>query len=427
MASESSDSEKQSLLKADDGTYYSIASSVRDHRQTPRQIPIDDRTNFVFHLRGGRILTFGRTKFNIFLSVITVLTNVMMVVSLPLFSGTVDEHNDEYPVIFFTAIWFPVFFFGLVLLQKYVSPSSIKWRSMAGNFHSQSINLFVGFLNCINGILVVYASDPSRTSPALQALLSTSVIPFTVICRYIFLRKGVSVARLACTGIVLIGLFISLEPEIFNIKTGDSSGVDLEKSDAEISSSVWPFIFVLGFLPLGILNTFIEKQLKKDETESLVFLSWVQFFSSICIGLFFFTDFIPGFGAAGTWDQFTENMKYGARCMYGQDETGTCVNAVAAHWVFVISYSLANLMVFVLVRFAEGAVYLVVVQAITTPLGSLFFTFFKPEPFRWDPEFNITVAFRLAGLCIIVPAVVFYNYFGELEKRRAARRAASIN
>ena len=113
--------------------------------------------------------------------------------------------------------------------------------------------------------------------------------------------------------------------------------------------------------------------------------------------------------------------------MYGQND-GTCDNAVIAHWVFVVSYCLANLMVFVLVRFAEGAVYLVVVQAITTPLGSLFFTFFQAEPtFHWGPEFNITVAFRLVGLCIIVPAVVFYNYFGERERRQARNAAHVVN
>lgn len=112
-------------------------------------------------------------------------------------------------------------------------------------------------------------------------------------------------------------------------------------------------------------------------------------------------------------------MIYGAKCCYGQQDDGTCENAVLAYWVFIISYCLANLMVFVLVRFAEGAIYLVIVQAVTTPLGSLFFTFFQAEPhFHWGPVFNITVAFRLVGLCIIVPGVVFYNYFEEQERKR---------
>ena len=105
--------------------------------------------------------------------------------------GTVDLYNDEYPVILYTAIWFPVFFFGLVAFQKSVAPSSLgNLRSIFGNWRNHGVNAFVGFLNASNAILVVYASHPSRTSPALQALLGTSVIPFTVGCRYIILRKG---------------------------------------------------------------------------------------------------------------------------------------------------------------------------------------------------------------------------------------------
>ncbi len=86
-SSADSESERQSLLKPDDENHYSIPTSMTDQNRTPYHSNIDDRTNFVFYLRGGRMLTFGRTKFNIFLSVITVITNVMMVVSLPLFSG----------------------------------------------------------------------------------------------------------------------------------------------------------------------------------------------------------------------------------------------------------------------------------------------------------------------------------------------------
>ena len=91
-------------------------------------------------------------------------------------------------------------------------------------------------------------------------------MPFRcVLCVTFFFVSGVSRARLVCTGIVLVGLFISLEPEIFNIQVEKSDEVS-EKSDSDsLPSAIWPFIFVLGFLPLGILNTFIEKQLKKDE------------------------------------------------------------------------------------------------------------------------------------------------------------------
>ena len=79
-----SDSEKDSLLKEEDKNHFSIPTSMTDPTATT---PIDDQEDFVFYLRGGRMLRFRRVKFNIFLSVVTVITTVMMVVSLPLFSG----------------------------------------------------------------------------------------------------------------------------------------------------------------------------------------------------------------------------------------------------------------------------------------------------------------------------------------------------
>ena len=80
-----SDTEKDSLLRADDENHFSIPTSMTDPNRAPT--PIDEQEDFVFYLRGGRMLRFSRMKFNVFLSVVTVITNVMMVVSLPLFSG----------------------------------------------------------------------------------------------------------------------------------------------------------------------------------------------------------------------------------------------------------------------------------------------------------------------------------------------------
>lgn len=42
----------------------------------------------------------------------------------------------------------------------------------------------------VNGLLVVYASDPLRTPPYLQALLSCTLIPFTIVARLLILKKG---------------------------------------------------------------------------------------------------------------------------------------------------------------------------------------------------------------------------------------------
>ncbi|XP_071499392.1 chloroquine resistance transporter-like [Diadema antillarum] len=380
---------------------------------------------FVFSFRGKDVLHIPLPIFNVFLTIMTILGNLMMVVTLPLLSQSMTTANstDEYPVLFFSSLWFPLFFFLLVGINKYIEPTmplrpTVSHRTM----------ILVGALNSMNGLLVVYASDPSRTSPQLQSILSTSIIPFTVICRFIILRKGVSRARLVCTGVVLIGLFISLEPVIFSVDqpkadgdVGSNSSPSVEGSSG-ISHVLWPFVFTLGFLPLGILNSILERELKQDETESLIFQAFVQLYSTIIIWGLFWTDFIPGFGAASSPREFWDNLSHGARCMYGQDPE--CSDAVLYSALFIIAYCLANLFIFLLVRFAEGAVYLVVVQALVTPLGALFWTLFSSDPsFHWHPVFNLATGFVLAGLLIMVPAVVMYNYFGAQERKAEEQRA----
>ncbi|XP_033648000.1 uncharacterized protein LOC117307370 [Asterias rubens] len=413
------EAEKRQLLPSA-GDTVEKSQSLNDDGDREENLPITPKTEHHFNIRGGRSFTIKATKLNVILTILTILFNLSMVISLPLLNNTVDKYNDAYPVILYTAVWFQPFFFGLVYINKYINPLALTTSSV-----SHKLMALVGFLNAANGILVVYASDPSRTSGALQALLSTSSIPFTVVFRYIILRKGVGRARLVCTGIVLIGLFIALEPEIFNI---GQSNTPQPGAVTGIMAALWPVIFLLGFLPLGILNVLIERELKKGQTESLVFLAWVQLYNTMFIILAFWTDFIPKFGAANSIQEFGRNMLYALKCMYFADPE--CINAVPAYIVFIFAYCLANLMVFLLVKYAEGAIWLVIVQALVTPLGSLFFTLFSVAPlpgeehgkFHWAPDFNLSVAFRVVGLAILVPAVVFYNYFGEMERKKLMKK-----
>lgn len=398
-----------------------MGSTYKDDHHQPlldstSPIPVQE-SHQVFHLRGDRILRINKLTWNVFLTIITVLTSVLMNVTLPLYSNSMTKDGgSEYPVLLLSSMWFPFFFFGLVFLTKFLSPS-MSLRSSVSN----RIMLLVGFLNAINGVLVVYASSTSRTPAALQAILSTSVIPFTVISRYILLRKGVSKARLVCTGIVLIGLFISLEPTIFNID-GNGGGGGGGEHLSNFEKFIWPVIFMFGFLPVGISNAVLERELKKGETESLLFLAWAQLYNFVFIAALFWTDFIPRFGASSSFHDFWENLTYGLKCQYGADQS--CHSAVGASWIFILGYCSANLMIFLLVKYAEGAIYLVVVQAMVTPLGALFWTFFVPTPyFHWDPHFlQLSTFFIMLGILIMVPAVAMYNYFGMKEEKDLKRQ-----
>ncbi|XP_070549294.1 crt homolog 3-like [Ptychodera flava] len=327
-----------------------------------------------------------------------------MVVTLPLYSQSLENKSDPYYLLFSSSLIFPFFFFALLLITKAFDRTvSLRLRAPL------KYVLAAGCLNALNGLMVVYASDPSRTSPTLQAILSTSIIPFTVIARYVIIRQGVGWKRLACTGVVLVGLFISMEPVIFNIDNEGSSSGDKGLSTAE--RVLWPIIFLVGFLPLAVMNVLLEKVMK-EEVSSLLVNVWVNIFQLIVVTLLFWTDFIPHFGVSSTPNEFWSSFTNGFRCQYGADST--CSEVVGRSWLFVVSYAAANIFNFLLLRHSDGAIYLVVVQALVTPLGAIFWTLFVPKPyFHWYPQFDLATGFTVAGLIIMMPAVTVYHYLGK--------------
>lgn len=124
---------------------------------------------------------------NTLLAILTIITSVSMVVTLPIYAGAVNRAGgDTYVVLFNAGLWFPVVYILVTLCIKFSVDRSITLRPK-GNV---KIIAAIGFLTGINALLVVYASPPNRTAPYLQGILSTVTIPFTVIGRYLVLRKG---------------------------------------------------------------------------------------------------------------------------------------------------------------------------------------------------------------------------------------------
>ena len=115
-------------------------------------------------------------------------------------------------------------------------------------------------------------------------------------------------------------------------------------------------------------------------------------------------------------------MLYTLKCLFFADPT--CMTAPWIFIVFMTAYAVGALAGTLLLRYADGAIWLVLVQALVTPLSSLFFTLFSVAPlpgqdhgtFHWDPTFDLAVAFRFLGLAILVPTVIFYDYFGQREQ-----------
>ena len=94
------------------------------------------------------------------------------------------------------------------------------------------------------------------------------------------------------------------------------------------------------------------------------------------------------------------------------DGSSSCDDALAIYWMYIISYCLANTMYFVLMRFADGAVYLVIVLALTAPLQTLFLLFLKAFPINAEPSL-CTIWYRCVGVVIIVGGVIGYYLFSQ--------------
>ena len=134
----------------------------------------------------GRVRFTGQTR-NIILAFLNVFSNVMMNVTLPIYAGTMNEvGGDTFVLLINTCFIISILFVLTTLFAKKVIDNSVTFKPTS----SHKIYFIMGLFTALNGILVVYASPPTRTPGYLQGILSSTTIPFTVICRLIFLRKG---------------------------------------------------------------------------------------------------------------------------------------------------------------------------------------------------------------------------------------------
>jgi hypothetical protein len=61
--------------------------------------------------------------------------------------------------------------------------------------------------------------------------------------------------------VIMVGLFITAEPQIWGIDQGGSSTAD----ESTIARILWPLCFVVGFIPGSISSVICEKELKNEE------------------------------------------------------------------------------------------------------------------------------------------------------------------
>ncbi|KAJ8320713.1 hypothetical protein KUTeg_002300 [Tegillarca granosa] len=234
-------------------------------------------------------ITRGTT--NVLIAIFNVLTNVCMNVSLPVYAGTMQEcGGDVFVLLLITCFFILVIFVLMTLAVRYTIDKTATLRPTS----SHKVLFAMGLFTALNGVFVVFASPPSRTPPYLQGILQSMVIPYTILFRLLILRKGISLIRGICATVVLVGLFITTEPQIWGLDKGDDPSGDAKQTVA--ARILWPLCFAIGFIPVGLMNVFCEKELKKDEGQSFSFITWSQIYQCVCMVLLFWVDFIPEFG-----------------------------------------------------------------------------------------------------------------------------------
>ena len=307
-------------------------------------------------------------------------------------------------------------------------------------------------LNSLAALLVIYSSPPDRTPPFIQPLLSTALVPMAVVARYLILRKRISAAQKICAFAAVIGVLIAMEPVMFNIG-GRAQSVKTSKTH----QAIWSCVFFFSFLPFAVMNVLEEKALK-DKTERdgtatdgahpLVLTFWITLLTLVGTGLLFFSDFIPWFGQAEGFSDFSSSMASGFRCMIGKapspqsfshchgylNQTNdvssfnpdpSCSTPIGRFWLQAMLFCMSTFAFILLIKYSQGAIYAILVFVLNAPLGALFWVLFELNSkgqFSWKPTIDDSTAYILSGLCITVPAVAIYNVLDYRDQRKGDKK-----
>lgn len=368
----------------------------------------------------------GKTAFvllaaNVACAILSVIGQVGQNVSLPLWlaasqsntsSNTSGSESTDsmgpYFVLSFSSLAFVIVFGFATVISFALFPKKVTKEELV--FPQWQLFL-VGLFDALNGVFVVYASPPVRTAPFLQAILGNFLIPLTIGFRLLIIRKRPTLLKLICAGAVLLGLIVSLIP----IMHGDNS--DPQDKQAWLEQPVaarvlWPLCFMFGFVPAALMNVFQEKGLKDTRRVNLLYyLFWINLHQLWVTALLFWVDIVPQFGTSDGIQQFGRSYWFAVKCFFGG--AGCDYSAGVRGTIFISMYVLTYVSQGLLIRYAEGATFLAIVQSVVSPLGALFWSLFTCkegcDAIGWGPNATSLTYYSIGGLVLIVPAIFIYN------------------
>ena len=341
----------------------------------------------------------SNTVLNIISASLTVLGQVGQNVGLPIWIASVPNGGslDSYFILLYTCVWFFIVFVFGSLYQWIFGYFTCNELCQFINIRSCLETCLVGSVTALNGLFLVFAADPNRTPAFLQSALTNIMIPLVIIIRFIVLRKVPTKIQLLAAFGVIVGLFITAVPSIFDFDPSES-----QKSQASgVWVFLWPLIFMLSFIPAALYTVLEELFLSKeindqkrnkksfpgydeynDDDEDLgssidednndglykiketvvqsgdkqipisLFLSMVTFFQTITFVFLFWYDLLPTIGYASTIHEFFDNFYQDLKYTFVMD--GAKIGCFIGFILFVSFYCMNSYGVSLLMRYSNG-------------------------------------------------------------------------
>jgi drug/metabolite transporter (DMT)-like permease len=302
---------------------------------------------------------------NLFLLLNTsnVVLSVIQQVGLPLFLASLGRKADIYFAILWYNVLLNVITWPIVFFKYYTKTITPKMKAYTKKHHFKFVLL--GLLEAIYEILNWYAASLYRTSGSLQAILTSSVLPFTFIFSHIIIRKKYTTERLMGNIIAFLGIIVSLIPSIHNF-TYDSAHF------------LWPVVFLASDVFLVLANITQESIFKDNKKfDNILILAWQGFYTLLTVIIFFWVDIIPWFGTSDSLAIQIEKLWYGFVCFFTpwNTEADECSYCMINGLVYVISIVMYSYVQSELIKRAKLQT-VALISAVTPSLAVLFWLIF---------------------------------------------------
>ncbi|EAL68847.1 hypothetical protein DDB_G0277321 [Dictyostelium discoideum AX4] len=316
--------------------------------------------------------------------------------------------------------------FGAIVLYKILFTNDIPKDTRS---FPQWKFVIMGALDAVTGYFVVIGGI--KTTGPLQQLLNQSVIPFTMLLSFIFLKERYSLIQLGGALIIIGGVVVSLIPSLTG---GNTSGNML----------FYNFFYLISMIPYAFSNVYKAIGFSTVEDMDVWYLQYFDALYQSLVGtvLFPINNWLPP-PSDMKFNQVIPQLKAGGKCLGGintlieqyNSTTGEllptscnygdnlgCDNCHGA-WVVVLIYMAVNVLynVFILLVLKHaGATVFSIANTLRLPLTNIAFSF----KFIMGSDSNPFSGLSVAGLCIILLGLGGYRVGSMIKQKKEAAASA---